>query len=328
MPLSQAQRSIIEKARAVGGGGQGVALSDSACAYVISVVVADLNLAEFFPELPANVQPFFGSGTPGDLEVRNVDFLDLADRLFSQVPDADTYFSSLAKLHKARMKYERILETQPIPTVEQVGPRALLEFGKLKVESLASFLFWRKWIFDIDNRAAQETGYLFEPIIAGAIGGTPVSASRSPIRRHDNPRKGRQVDCVADGRAYEFKLRVTIAASGQGRWKEELTFPRDCEESGYIPVLVVLDATPNPKLFELETAFLERNGEVYKGESAWQHLDKAAGPIMGIFLEKYVRGPLDALLRGAPSRLSDLTLSEGEGGITVRVGRDSFVVAR
>ena len=29
-------------------------------------------------------------------------------------------------------------------------------------------------------------------------------------------------------KAYEFKLRVTIAASGQGRWKEELDFPSDC----------------------------------------------------------------------------------------------------
>ena len=34
---------------------------------------------------------------------------------------------------------------------------------------------------------------------------------------------------------------MTIAASGQGRWKEELDFPADCKASGYVPVLVVLD---------------------------------------------------------------------------------------
>jgi hypothetical protein len=30
-----------------------------------------------------------------------------------------------------------------------------------------------EWLYDIDNRSAQETGYLFEPILAAAIGGIP-----------------------------------------------------------------------------------------------------------------------------------------------------------
>ncbi len=328
MTLSAAQRSIIERARAVGGGGQGVALSGAACSYVLAVIAGDLGVTERFPELPAEVPPFFGDRPIDTLEVPDVHFIELADRLFSSVPDADTYFASLAKLHKARLKYERILETQPIPTVEQVGPRALLEFGKLGGEALAAFLFWRKWIYDIDNRAAQETGYLFEPIIAGAIGGTPVSAGKSPVRRHNNPKKGRQVDCIAGSRAYEFKLRVTIAASGQGRWKEEMTFPRECQESGYTPVLVVLDATPNPKLAEVERAFYEYDGEVYIGEDAWAHLDEAAGETMGIYLEKYVHGPIDTLLEQAPRHLPNLTLSASARVIKVGVGSESFVIDR
>jgi hypothetical protein len=96
-------------------------------------------------------------------------------------------------------------------------------------------------------------------------------------------------------RAYEFKMRVTIAASGQGRWGEELEFPADCRGSGYTPVLIVLDGTQNPKLQALEAAFLAQQGEVYLGVDAWAHLDGIAGPTMGSFLGKYIRQPLQSL---------------------------------
>jgi hypothetical protein len=45
---------------------------------------------------------------------------------------------------------------------------------------------------------------LFEPIIAAAIGGTPVSAGKSPVRRTANDKKGRQVDCLKGKLAYEM----------------------------------------------------------------------------------------------------------------------------
>ena len=82
------------------------------------------------------------------------------------------------------------------------------------------------------------------------------------MKRTRDAAKGRQVDCIRGNRAYEFKIRVTIAASGQGRWSEELEFPIDCRGSGYLPVLVVLDPTTNPKLTELTRAFKENDGEV------------------------------------------------------------------
>ena len=101
-----------------------------------------------------------------------------------------------------------------------------------------------------------------------------------------------------------MKVRVTIAASGQGRWGEELDFPVDCVNSGYLPVLLVLDPTPNPKLDELRKVFLENNGLVFIGDEAWQHLDAEAGPTMATFLEKYVRKPISDLpahrARGTP----------------------------
>ncbi len=319
---------MVEKARSIGGGAQGVALSESTCAYIVGKIVADLGITDQFPEFPAELPSFFGDNAIGELVVPDVAFLPLLERLIDLVSDADTYFASLAKLHKSRLKYEKILRTQSIPTLEQVGPRGLLEYGKLSPGVLAAYLYWRKWIFDIDNRAAQETGYLFEPIIAGAIGGVPASARRSPVRRQDDPRKGRQVDCIKDERAYEFKLRVTIAASGQGRWREELEFPGDCRASGYIPVLIVLDSTPNPKLTELCGAFESEKGDIYVGEAAWEHLNEMAGTTMATFLERYVHIPIQALLELAPDSLPSFTLQMRANDMYVRVGEESFRISR
>ncbi len=261
MPLSQTQRSVWEKARALGSGGQAVRLTDAACAFLIARIAADLDLIDFFPEFSGGVPEFFTPGEVDQLAFDGVAPLPLFERLLERNPDGDMYFACLSSLHKARLKYEMILETQAIPTLEQVGPRGLLQYGKLSPSALVSFLLWRKWFFDIDNRAGQETGYLFEPVIANAVGGTPTPSNRSPVKRHRDERKGRQVDCVLGDRAYEIKIRMTIAASGQGRWGEELDFPIDCRKSGYVPVLIVLDSTPNEKLTDLTNAFLAQGGE-------------------------------------------------------------------
>jgi len=193
---------------------------------------------------------------------------------------------------------------------------------------LAGFLLWRKWVFDIDNRAGQETGYLFEPIIAAAVGGVSASAKKSPIRRRADPTRGRQVDCLREDRAYEIKIRVTTAASGQGRWAEELEFPGDCLQSGYIPVLVVLDPTPSPKLDELRESFLSNGGEVFIGQGAWLHLQELAGATMARFLEKYVHEPLQSMLAEEPARLPDLLLGLGSDRLTVRLGDEEFSIRR
>jgi hypothetical protein len=198
----------------------------------------------------------------------------------------------------------------------------------MSARALTGFLLWRKWMFDIDNRAGQETGYLFEPIIAAAIGGVPASAKKSPVRRNKQQNKGRQVDCLRGNRAYEFKIRVTIAASGQGRWGEELDFPVDCRTSGYVPVLVVLDPTKNPKLEELSKAFRDQKGEVYIGAEAWKHLEGTAGPTMGRFLKKYVHGPIAALLDELPDQMPEILLAMTEELLTVTLDGESFSVPR
>ena len=328
MGLTQAQKAIVTRAQSLGGGGQAVAMNDEACAYLVGVIVHDLGLQGLFPELPETIPEFFCSSPLSRLELPGVPFLEVFERLVDADANSDIYFACLAALHKARLKYERILETQPVPTIDQVGPRGLLQFGGMEARALASFLLWRKWIFDIDNRAGQETGYLFEPIIAAAVGGVPVSARKSPVKRRNAPTKGRQIDCLREKWAYEIKIRVTIAASGQGRWREELGFPEDCRSSGYIPVLVVLDPTPNAKLDELSAAFRQAGGAVHVGGDAWAHLEALAGPTMARFLARYVHDPLAELLREEPVELPDLLLSMDLGRLTVGVGDERFSVAR
>jgi len=330
MGLTQSQRAMIEKVRAVGSAELAVPLSDEICAYLAAVIVRDLGLNKRFSDVPSNISKFYCKDPPEKLALTKVPFWPLMERLSAIEPDSVTYFACLAAIHKARLKYARILQRQPIPTMDQVGPRGLLQFGMMSAKALTAFMLWRKWLYDIDNRAAQETGYLFEPIIAHAIGGVPVSAKKSPIRRHRDEKKGRQVDCIREKRAYEIKMRVTIAASGQGRWAEELDFPRDCRDSGYTPVLIVFDPSKNSKLRELSRTFEEQRGEVYVGKGAWKHLDEQAGKTMATFLESYVRVPIQALLEEIPEagRLPEVTLAMTGDAFNVLVAGEKFEVYR
>ena len=328
MALTKTQTALWEKARSLGSGDQGVALTDGMCSYIIARIAADLGIIANFRELPQKPIDFFTTEPLRTLTIEGKDCKSLFSQLVSIREDADMYFACLATLHKARLKYERILSTQPMPTLEQVGPRGLLQYGKLSPPSLAGFLFWRKWFFDIDNRAGQETGYLFEPIIAHAIGGTPAPASKSPVKRARDRKKGRQVDCILDERAYEIKIRVTIAASGQGRWQEELDFPVDCRRSGYTPVLICMDSTPNPKLDALTKVFRRQKGEVYVGEAAWEHLRSLAGATMSTFIDTYVHAPIQRLIETADRALPDLMARSTDTGIEIRLGDDLLQIER
>ncbi len=327
MALTQSQRAMIEKACS-SSGYQGVKLSEEAGSYLVAVIAHDLGVANKIRGLPKALPSFFDVDDISTLVLSRVKFFDVLEQLVELQPDADTFFVCLANLHKRRLKYQRILQTQPIPTIEQVGPRGLLQYGTMSVRALTALVFWRKWFFDIDNRAGQETGYLFEPILAHAIGGVAYSAKKSPIRRANDSAKGRQVDCIRRKHAYEFKIRVTIASSGQGRWREELEFPVDCRESGYSPMLIVLDSTPNAKLKQLEAAFKAQKGKVYLGESAWEHLEKIAGPTMSYFLEKYVREPIQSMLSEVPDPLPDFTARMTKTGIQLVIGDESIRIKR
>lgn len=331
MTLSAVQHSLFVKATKLGAGKQAVALSDGAARALIAITADDLGILPDIAALSASVA-LYSNQPPSRLSVDNGEPpLAMFERLVtSGAVDADMYFSCLAALHKGRLKYERILSTQALPTIDQVGPRGLLLYGLMQTSALASLLLWRKWIFDIDNRAGQETGYVFEPILAGAIGGAPASAGKSPVRRRNDRSKGRQVDCVLDNVAYEFKLRVTIAASGQGRWAEELEFPLDCVDSGFVPALVVLDPTDDPKLDQLQREFKNAGGKAYIGDAAWDHLEQQAGASMGVFVKRYIRHPLKDLLEQAPSpeAIPDFAVTMEPGAVHFRTGSATAVFKR
>lgn len=329
--LDKQTRQLINYARTLGSGSLSVYLEDSELLRLCCVIahdmaridlIADLNIelpsSDYFT-IPAN---WFASALSS-----SVSFSDLFLQLQMAIPDFPTYFGSLCELHKRRLKYQKILRYQPFPHWEQIQPRSLLEYGWFPKEALAPWLVWRKWLYDLDNRSAQETGYLFEPILAAAIGGASYSATKSPIRRADNPVRGRQVDCLDGKLAYEFKMRVTIAASGQGRFSEELAFAKDCAFSGYIPVLLVLDATPSSRLDELIDAYQEYGGQVYLGETAWQHIAEKAGWAMGQFVEKYIHAPFLAIGHDETG-LPSLSLQIEGNQIIVQIAQTQMSIPR
>jgi hypothetical protein len=318
---------VWRKARAAGGGTMSARLTDGMCGYLLARIIHDLNVTTKFPDVPADLPDFF-MAEPEKQVLTITEPLAVFERLIREVPDALTYFRCLISLMKSRQKYANILAGQPFPTLDQIGPRSLLQYGTISPHALAGFMFWRKWFFDIDNRAGQETGYLFEPVIAASVGGVPMPATKSPVRSHRDG-KGRQVDCLLDHDAYEVKIRVTIAASGQGRWREELDYPIDCEKSGYRPVLIVLDATPNPKLKELVAAFTLARGVAHVGPDAWAHLESLAGETMSRFLDLYVRAPLARLLAEAPSGpLPEMTARDDGGAISITVAGEELRIKR
>ena len=79
---------------------------------------------------------------------------------------------------------------------------------------------------------------------------------------------------------------------------------------------------------QLEAAFKAQQGEVYKGEGAWKHLEAVAGPTMALFLEKYVRVPIQALLNEVTDSLPDFSAKMSHGKITLALAEDSLVINR
>lgn len=330
--LSNIHKILINTSRS-SGGKLSVYLEDCTLLRLCAVVAADIGRTDLVSDFVSETEVsggYYGINLHWfDQPVTNVNFESRFIELTREVDDFDASFRMLCELHKKRVKFNLILENQPLPEMEQVVPRALLEYGIRPSDALASWLIWRKWLYDIDNRAAQETGYLYEPILAAALGGEPKSGKQSPIKRNKDRNKYRQVDCLVDKRAYEFKMRVTIAASGQGRFKQELEFPEDCKESGYTPILLILDSTPSEKQDLLIKSFREHGGEAYVGEYAWQHIRQQAGNTISTFLDKYVKIPLEEVNNTySASSLLPITLSKSGESLNISIGNFSFDIDR
>lgn len=244
------------------------------------------------------------------------------------------YLKNLCDLYRRRTKYYYILKKQPFPNAEQIVPRSLLEFGNCENQLLADWLEWRKWIFDIDNRCAQETGYIFEPILANCLGGEPRSSVNSPVKRIDEngnaTSNGRQVDCYIEEtkEVYELKMRVTIAASGQGRFNEEMSFPYEAQKAGLTPVLVVFDDNESTLLTKLKNRYKECGGRFYIGDDAWDILQKAAGKEMAIFINKYIYPPINSMERCLSSNPQEITLLNKDSKIVISSTYGEYTIER
>ena len=326
--MNKELQATITKSRILASG-MPVYLEDGELFAIISIILKDLGREG--SQQDAGLTPNFGSETSYFFIDRSqfsatcqMELHDLISKLDSEIPDFLTYFKCLCEIHKRRRKFDQILSLQPLPTMQQVAPRSLLEYGHSAARSVASWITWRKWLYDIDNRSAQETGYIFEPILAASLGGVPYSASRSPIKRAKDPSKGRQVDCIVDRNAYEFKMRMTIAASGQGRFQEELDFAEDCGKSGFTPTLLVLDPTPSTKYTELKRQYEKYGGKALAGDEAWQHITNKSGDVMSTFVNKYVKVPLTEVERQS-EELDTLILSSENGNFTVKVGEETLL---
>lgn len=333
MPIfDQQDRETISKARQLGGKGPRVYLEDNDLLRLCAIVAIDLNN----PHLVSSIingedisKDYYGIPLQWFSQPvsRHVDLTETFLLLQQMIQDFKTYFANLCEIHKHRVKFKLILEKQELPEIEPIVPRCLLEYKLIPSETLASWLVWRKWLYNIDNRSAQETGYLFEPILASAIGGVSFSSTKSPVKRVNDSKKGRQVDCIYNKSAYEFKMRVTSAASGQGRIKEELDSAQDCYSSGYTPILLVLDPSSSNRLEELVAEYSKYGGSTFSGNDAWNHIEEKSGPVMGKFVEQYVRVPLKEVDSSYKS-LAPISLKNTEKEITVQIGDQSFSIAR
>jgi len=343
MPVSLTVKTLYNKTRSLTGGSPEVKLTGSELYGLLLLICRDLSWQPGRIGLPVPTSPvpeqnyyliapdwFESHGNAPDVgELQGSIEAAIAIEM-----DFGMYFSNLCSLHKRRLKFQKILSTQPKPTMDQVGTRGLLEYGTYPDQFLFNWLVWRKWVFDLDNRSGQETGYLFEPVLTRCLGGEAVDAKTSPVKRigeNGEPKKeGRQIDCFVEDEklAYEFKIRLTIAASGQGRWEEELSFPRECVAAGIKPVLIVLDPTTSNRFVQLSDLFLSLGGLVFVGEAAWRHIEERAGPTMASFVENYIKPAIDAASEFDTTQLDPITMTWSPGFVIIRIGDKEHKIKR
>ena len=142
--------------------------------------------------------------------------------------------------------------------------------------------------------------------------------------------EGRQIDCYIEDtkEVYELKMRVTIAASGQGRFKEEMSFPREAKMSGMTPILVVFDETESALLTKLQAQFKKYGGKCFVGQAAWNMLYKKAGKEMSLFIRKYIYPPVQAMGKYIDSNPKSIKIDNSNDSIVISDGRNKYIIGR
>ena len=170
--LSQTQKSNLQKLRKKSNSPQDRRFTESHVRYLIAVTARDLGIDLKTLSDVGEVPEIYDLKVGDDFEfATSCALADAYEEIINANRDAESYLACLGKILRSRLKMERVMEAQPLATMNQVGPRAILQYGVMGNKNLASYLVWRKYMFDVDNRAAQDNGYLYEAIIASAIGG-------------------------------------------------------------------------------------------------------------------------------------------------------------
>jgi hypothetical protein len=333
MSISKQQKDFYNSFAQHGVGDAQVRISEKDVVLLIHIASLDLRISSsgwMKAEYVDLTKKGFFEITPQDIDALPEVNMDYAINCLTEAGVTDTsnvihlYLKNLCELYRRRYKFANILQRQPFPLVEQIGPKCLIEYGNCESGLLFTWMNWRKWIYDIDNRSTQETGYLFEPIIASCLGGIAVSHRYSPVKRISESGvptfEGRQIDCYISetAEAYELKLRVTIAASGQGRFAEELSFPYEAQAAGIKPVLIVFDPTPSELLDKLKKRYTDCGGRFAIGDSAWEELFSKAGNEMSIFIKKYIQPPMKRM---------DVQLDKIPKPISLKADKDHVIIS-
>lgn len=228
------------------------------------------------------------------------DFVGLYLEAEEKIDDFLAAFDLVYEVVKRRLRFQWIEENQEMPEEGQLANRAVLENGFKDPKATIANILWRKFWGTIDNRSAAEAGYLTEKVITSCLCGESYSDKDSPITRFGEGKQGRQIDCIVEDLAYEVKTRVTGAASGRGRSRDELELPKDCRDSGYTPVLMVMDGTPCSALDQMVAAYEGAGGHTYVGLAAWEHLRQEASSNINKVVEDLILRPMAAFKHNVP----------------------------
>jgi len=296
--LTLAQSRLLSGCRTLGHGShQAVYLEDHSLLRLIGVVERELANGQRIPALPERARPasdYFDLGHEWfETPLEEGDVVNVFLSAMQSIQGFDVTLACLCELHKRRVKFSRIRETQPLPDINDMASEILMEFGGAPPAEFASWLVWRQRICDIEKHAIQETNHLFKTIMAMALGGETFDADASPIRCVQDASRGQRVGCVVGRRAYAFMYHLTDATSEKGRFREELRFAEDCKASGYEPILLVLEGERCRKAEFMSETFLANGGKALIGREAWEHLAAEAGPTMSRFLDRFIRAPME-----------------------------------
>ena len=125
-----------------------------------------------------------------------------------------------------------------------------------------------------------------------------------------------------------MKMRVTIAASGQGRFKEEMSFPHEAKASGLTPILVVFDETESALLTKLKAQFKRYGGKCYIGQAAWDMLYDKAGKEMSLFIRKYIYPPVRAMGNFIDSNPKSIRIENQGSEIVISDNKNKYTIQR